>query len=76
MSGLLQKAGASDIERVANSDDFGTRDCLREPIPEIFEAARLLDAAVSAHHLGRKALADELIRLADLSAIMDLTHSL
>lgn len=50
--------------------------CLREPISEIFEAARLLDAAVSAHLLGRRAMADELIRLADLPAITEWTNSL
>jgi hypothetical protein len=48
---------------------------LRYPIPEIFDAARLLDAAVSAHHLRKPALAEELIRLADIPAITEWTES-
>lgn len=52
------------------------RACLRDPIPEIADAARYLDAAVSAHLAGRRTLADELIRLADMSAIRDWTESL
>ena len=50
--------------------------CLREPIPEIFDAARYLDAAVSAHLAGQRAVADELIRLADMPAITEWTESL
>jgi len=42
------------------------RQCLREPIHEIFDAARYLDAAVSAHLAGHFKLAEELIRLADM----------
>ncbi len=52
------------------------RSCLIEPIREIFDAARYLDAAVSAHMAGKHALADELIRLADMPAITDWTESL
>ena len=50
--------------------------CLRPPIPEIFDAARYLDAAVSAHLAGKHAMADELIRLADMPAITEWTESL
>ena len=50
--------------------------CLREPIPEIADAARYLDAAVSAHLAGRTDLADALIRLADMPAIREWTESL
>jgi len=50
--------------------------CLREPIPEIADAARLLDAAVSAHLMGRSQLADELIRAADIPAISEFGESL
>src|ERR1700676_1705758 len=50
--------------------------CLREPIPEIADAARYLDEAVSAHLIGRSNLAEELIRLADMSAIREWTESL
>lgn len=37
----------------------------REPIPEIYDAARYLDAAVSAHLAGHAQLADELFTLAN-----------
>jgi 5-methylcytosine-specific restriction endonuclease McrA len=52
------------------------RSCLRDPIPEIADAARFLDAAVSAHLMGRGELAEELIRRADMPAIRDWTESL
>ncbi len=52
------------------------RDCLRDPIPEIFDAARYVDAAVSAHLSGNRKLADELIRLANMPAIRVWTESL
>ncbi len=52
------------------------RKCMREPIPEIRDAARILDAAVTAHLLGRRDLAEELIRLADLPVLRDYTESL
>ncbi len=50
--------------------------CLREPIPEIADAARYLDAAVSAHLIGRFDLAEALIRLADMPTIREWTESL
>lgn len=37
------------------------RRCLRDPIPEIFDAARFLDAAVSAHVQGRYDVAEQLL---------------
>jgi 5-methylcytosine-specific restriction endonuclease McrA len=49
---------------------------MRELIPEIADAARLLDAAVTAHLLGRRDLAEELIRLADMPVLRDYTESL
>jgi 5-methylcytosine-specific restriction endonuclease McrA len=52
------------------------RTCLRDPIPEILEAARFLDAAVSAHLMGKRVIADELIRLADIPVIIEWTESL
>lgn len=52
------------------------RRCLREPIPEIFDAARLIDAAVTAHLLARFDLAEELIRAADMLAIRNWSESL
>lgn len=50
--------------------------CLRDPIPEIFDAARYLNDAVSAHLAGNRKVADELIRLADMPAIREWTESL
>lgn len=58
------------------NDSYPNLNCLRDPIPEIFDAARYLDAAVSAHQAGRHARADELIRLADISAISGWSESL
>ncbi len=52
------------------------RQCMREPIPEILDAARLLDAAVTAHLVGRSDLAEELIRVADMPVLRDYTESL
>ncbi len=48
----------------------------REPIPEIADAARFLDAAVSAHLAGKTRLVEELILLADIPAIREWTESL
>ncbi|BDA86775.1 hypothetical protein Sa4125_43170 [Aureimonas sp. SA4125] len=58
------------------TDSAPERNCLRIPVPEIAETARLLDAAVTAHNLGATKLADELIRLADMPAITEWTESL
>lgn len=43
--------------------------CISEPIPAIRDAARYLDAAVTAHLQGKHALAEELIRCADMPEI-------
>jgi hypothetical protein len=48
--------------------------CLRDPIPEIAEAANLLDAAISAHCAGEHSRAEHLIRLADIPAIREWTE--
>lgn len=53
-----------------------SRNCLRDPIPEIFDAARFLDAAVSAHLRAENKTAEDLIRLADMPAIKEWTESL
>lgn len=50
--------------------------CLREPVPEIFEAAQLLSDAVSAHHAGQREKASDLIRRANMPAIREWTESL
>ena len=52
------------------------RICFRDPGPEIADAAQCLDAAVSAHLSGRRDIADELIRLADMPGIRDWTESI
>lgn len=52
------------------------RDCLRDPIPEIYEAARLLDAAVTAHNRGNLKIASELFRMADDKKVRDWSESL
>lgn len=54
----------------------GARLFFRAPIPEIADAARYLDAAVSAHQAGRSGLAEELIRLADNPTIREWTESI
>lgn len=52
------------------------RRCLREPIPQIMDAARLLDAAVVAHFEGIPDLVARLIEMANMSAIREWTNSL
>lgn len=47
----------------------GLRDCFRDPIPEIFEAAYLLTDAASAHLHGDSETADKLLRAADMPII-------
>ncbi len=54
----------------------GLRDCLRDPIPEIFEAAQLIDDAVSAHLSDNHAIADELLRAADMPVVGEWLDSL
>jgi hypothetical protein len=50
--------------------------CLRPPIPEIEGAAQLLEAAVVAHHEGRRNIAEELLLLADNKRIWDWLDSI
>ena len=52
------------------------RHCFRDPIPELYDAARYLDAAVSAHLRGYPALAMALIKSADHPAVREWTESL
>jgi 5-methylcytosine-specific restriction endonuclease McrA len=59
-----------------NVEPFVPRTCLRDPIPEIFDAARYLDAAVSAHLERKSVIAAELIRMADMPVIRDWVESL
>jgi len=52
------------------------RNCIKDPIPEIYDASRYLDAAVSAHLAGELSLSEELIRLADMPIIREWTESM
>lgn len=52
------------------------RRCLRDPVPAIADAARSLDAAVTAHLNGRRSEAAELIRDADRLEIREWVESL
>lgn len=52
------------------------RTCLLPPIQEIFDAAKYLNDAVSAHLNGDRTLADELIRAADMPAIFNWCEAL
>ena len=54
----------------------GLRDCFRDPIPEIFEAAILLKHAVLAHHADNPTAADAFLRAADMSVIGDWLDSI
>jgi hypothetical protein len=49
---------------------------LLDPIPELHEAARLLDEAVTAHLAGDRDRADRFIRAADLPVIAEWTETL
>jgi hypothetical protein len=66
---LLPESFAGSSETTMDTTSRTRRTCLREPISAIADAARLLDAAVSAHLLGQRAIAQELIRLADIPAV-------
>lgn len=47
------------------------RRCIREPIPDIFEAARDLDEAVAAHEAGDRKRCNDLIKRANRTVILD-----
>jgi 5-methylcytosine-specific restriction endonuclease McrA len=47
----------------------GLRDCFRDPIPEIFEAAGLLNSAARAHLNGDRKSAETYLRAADMPVI-------
>lgn len=52
------------------------RNCLSDPIPEIFQAAYYLDAAATYHCMGNTSDAEELIRLADIHVIAEWSEAL
>ena len=58
------------------SDFLAPRRCMREPIDEIFDAARLLDRAADAHLAGDHSGAETLIRSANMPVVPAWTESL
>jgi hypothetical protein len=52
------------------------RRCLREPIPQIFEAAVLLEKAVEAHLANDRSGAEQLLRAADMPVVREWTESI
>lgn len=52
------------------------RRCFREPIPELFDAARLLDAAAVAHLSGWRTLATDLLIRSDIDAVREWVNSI
>ena len=50
------------------------RRCLSEPIPEVLEAAKLLDAAVASYMAGDRAAAGDLMRQADMEVLSAWRH--
>ena len=52
------------------------KSCLKEPIHELFEAAKLLDAAVIAHINGDFIQTEKLILKADIPEIRDWNESI
>jgi 5-methylcytosine-specific restriction endonuclease McrA len=59
-----------------NENVYTSRLCLREPIPEIAEASRYLDQAISAYLAGHDEESKELVRRADMRAIRQWSESL
>lgn len=51
------------------------RNCFCTPIPDVYDAARLLDAAVSSHLLGHMELAANLIKLANMPSVREWLES-
>src|SRR5436305_1535470 len=64
------------IRSAINMDTRELRTCLRDPIPEIFEAAKLLDDAVTAHLEGRRGVAAQLICQMNTRSIRDWVESI
>lgn len=52
------------------------RNCFRDPIPEIFEAAQLLNDAVTAHLKGDRDITKKLIIQANIPAVKDWGYSI
>jgi hypothetical protein len=56
--------------------DKQLKKCFRETIPEIYDAKKYLDAAVSAHLSGKSIIAKNLIELADMPIIREWVESI
>lgn len=52
------------------------RTCLRDPIPEIFQASKMLDRAVTAHFEGHTSEVEALLNASNMPAIREWTESL
>ena len=52
------------------------RTCLRDPVPEIFYAADLLQQAIYAHLAGDRSRAESLLRAADMDSVREWTESI
>lgn len=52
------------------------RECLWDPVPEVFDAAKTLESAVAAHIAGDRPTAEKLFASADIDAIRDWTEHL
>lgn len=59
-----------------DADYFAPRRFLREPIPELFKCAWMLDQAVGAHLDGDRKTAGNLFRAADMATVRDYIESL
>lgn len=64
------------MNMAAAFSELELRYCLSEPIPQIFDAARFLDAAITAHLLGKTKLAEELMSAANMPEIRRWTKSI
>lgn len=76
LTGCQNLATGQNEKITSEEGPDGLRDCFRDPIPEIFEAALLLDEAVTAHLDGDESAADKLIRAADMPVIGEWLDSL
>lgn len=73
----IHSVGPINMMTPATTDaSLKLRFCLSEPISQLKDAARYLDAAVSAHLQNKPALAEELFGLADMPEIRQWTKSI
>lgn len=70
---VTQSSHSESVDEIRGKPTLRT--CFREPIAEIFDAARYLDAAVTAHLSGDLELAKTLFASADIEAVWNWTDS-